>query len=161
MKILVAYSGNLGSTKKAALYLAERLSGHEVVLFDTAIGKRLSFGEFDAAVFGTNIRMFRFNKRFRKIAKKWNAEKGRAYAYVYVMGANVEKGEAMAQKAAAVVFNCRAYVYAGGELSSENASGFDKKVIENVSAEISASGKEMPKIDYSALDKLATQIVMQ
>ena len=63
MNVIIIYSGDLGSTEKAARYLADELGGAE--LADTSLSPVIDYKAYDAVVFGTNVRMFRLNKRFR------------------------------------------------------------------------------------------------
>lgn len=154
MKALILYSGHLGSTRKAAEYLASRLSGAEVV--STAEKPKVNFGDYDVVVFGTNMRMFRLNKMFKKYASK--AKKSQANSYVFVLGADDKNAEKNVEKAKAYVNNCNFAVYIGGVLDSTNATGFAKSVIDNIVSELNAEGKPLPSINFSKLDELAEKI---
>lgn len=154
MKALILYSGHLGSTRKAAEYLASRLSGAEVV--STAEKQKVNFADYDVVVFGTNMRMFRLNKMFKKYASK--AKKSQANSYVFVLGADDKNAEKNVEKARIYVNNCKLSVYIGGVLDSTNAKGFAKSVIDNIVSELNAEGKPLPSINYSKLDELAEKI---
>lgn len=154
MKILILHSGHLGSTKKAAEYLASKLNGAEVM--STADKPKVNFGDYDIMVFGTNMRMFRLNKLFKKYAAR--AKKSQANSYVFVLGADDKNAEKNVDKAKAYVNNCKSAVYVGGVLDSTNATGFAKSVIDNIVSELNAEGKSLPSIDYSKLDELADKI---
>lgn len=154
MKTLIMYSGHLGSTRSAAEYLATRLNGAEVM--STADKPKVNFADYDTVVFGTNMRMFRLNKLFKKYAAR--AKKSRANSYVFVLGADDKNAEKNVEKAKAYVNNCKSAVYVGGVLDSTNATGFAKSVIDNIVSELNAEGKPLPIINYSKLDELADKI---
>lgn len=154
MKILILYSGHLGSTKKAAEYLASKLNGAEVM--STADKPKVNFDDYDVFVFGTNMRMFRLNKLFKKYASR--AKKSHASTYVFVLGAEENNADKNVEKAKACVNNCKLAVYVGGVLDSTNAKGFTKSVIDNIVSQLKADGKSLPSIDYSKLDELADKI---
>lgn len=154
MKTLILYSSHLGSTKKAAEYLAKQLNSAEVV--STADKPKVNFADYDVIVFGTNMRMFRLNKMFKKYASK--AKKTQANSYVFVLGADDKNAEKNVEKAKAYVNNCKLAVYIGGVLDATNATGFAKSVIDNIVSELIAEGKPLPSIDYSKLDELADKI---
>lgn len=154
MKILILYSGHLGSTRSAAEYLATKLNGAEVI--STADKPKVNFADYDVIVFGTNMRMFRLNKLFKKYASK--AKKSKASAYVFVLGAEENNAENNVEKAKACVNNCKNAVYVGGILDSTNASGFAKSVIDNIVNQLKIDGKPLPSIDNSKLDELAVII---
>lgn len=155
MKTLILYSGHLGSTRSAAEYLATRLNGAEVM--STADKPKVNFADYDVIVFGTNMRMFRPNKLFKKYASK--TKKSKASAYVFVLGADENNAENNVGKAKACVINCKHAVYVGGILDSTNAKGFAKSVIDNIVNQLKTDGKPLPSIDYSKLDELAEKIM--
>lgn len=155
MKILILYSGHLGSTKSAAEYLATRLNGANVM--STADKPKVNFADYDVIVFGTNMRMFRLNKHFKKYASK--AKKSQASGYVFVLGADDINAEKNAEKARNYVNNCKHAVYVGGVLDSTKATGFAKSVIDNIVNQLKSDGKPLPNIDYSKLDELADTII--
>lgn len=155
MKTLILYSGHLGSTRSAAEYLATRLNGAEVM--STADKPKVNFADYDVIVFGTNMRMFRLNKLFKKYASK--AKKSQASAHVFVLGADDINAEKNAEKARNYVNNCKLAVYVGGVLDSTKATGFAKSVIDNIVSQLKADGKPLPSIDYSKLDELAEKII--
>lgn len=154
MKALILYSGHLGSTRKASEYLASRLSGTEVV--STADKPKVNFADYDVIVFGTNMRMFRPNKLFKKYASK--AKNSKALAYVFVLGAEENNADKNADKAKACVNNCKHAVHIGGVLDSTNATGFAKSVIDNIVNQLKIDGKPLPSINYAKLDELAVII---
>lgn len=155
MKTLILYSGHLGSTRSAAEYLATRLNGAEVM--STADKPKINFADYDVIVFGTNMRMFRPNKLFKKYAAK--AKKSQASAYVFVLGAEENNADKNVEKAKACVNNCKHAVYVGGVLDSTNATGFTKSVIDNIVNQLKVEGKPLPSINYSKLDELAEKIM--
>lgn len=155
MKILILYSGHLGSTRSAAEYLATKLNGAEVM--STADKPKVNFADYDVIVFGTNMRMFRLNKLFKKYAGR--AKKSQASGYVFVLGADDINAEKNAEKARNYVNNCKLAVYVGGVLDSTNATGFAKSVIDNIVNQLKIDGKPLPSIDYSKLDELANTIM--
>lgn len=154
MKTLILYSGHLGSTRSAAEYLATRLNGAEVM--STADKPKVNFADYDVIVFGTNMRMFRSNKLFKKYASK--AKKVQANNYVFVLGAEENNADKNVEKAKIYVNNCKHAVYVGGILDSANAKGFAKSVIDNIVNQLKIDGKPLPSIDYSKLDELAVII---
>lgn len=155
MKTLILYSGHLGSTRSAAEYLAKQLNGAEVL--NAADKPKVNFADYDVIVFGTNMRMFRPNKLFKKYASK--AKKSQAPAYVFVLGADDINAEKNVEKARACLNNCKHAVYVGGVLDSTNAKGFAKSVIDNIVNQLKIDGKPLPSIDYSKLDELAEKIM--
>lgn len=157
MKTLILYSGHLGSTRSAAEYLATRLNGAEVM--STADKPKVNFADYDVNVFGTNMRMFRPNKLFKKYASK--TKKSKALAYVFVLGADKNNADKNLDKVKACVINCKHAVYVGGILDSTNATGFAKSVIDNIVSQLKADGKPLPSIDYSKLDELADTIMQE
>lgn len=154
MKALILYSGHLGSTRSAAEYLAKQLNGAEVL--STAEKQKVNFADYDVVIFGTNMRMFRLNKLFKKYACR--AKKTQANSYVFLLGADEKNAEKNAEKVKAYVNNCKLAVYIGGVLDSTNAKGFAKSVIDNIVSELNAEGKPLPSINYSKLDELAEKI---
>lgn len=154
MKTLILYSGHLGSTRSAAEYLATRLNGTEVL--STADKPKVNFSDYDVVIFGTNMRMFRLNKMFKKYACR--AKNSQANSYVFVLGADDKNAEKNVEKAKAYVNNCNFAVYIGGVLDATNATGFAKSVIDNIISELNAEGKPLPSINYSKLDELADRI---
>lgn len=154
MKSLILYSGHLGSTRSAAEYLAKQLNGAEVV--STAEKPKVNFADYDVIIFGTNMRMFRLNKMFKKYASK--AKKSQANSYVFVLGADDKNAEKNVEKAKAYVNNCKLAIYIGGVLDATNATGLAKSVIDNIVSELNAEGKPLPSINYSKLDELADKI---
>lgn len=172
MKTLILYSGHLGSTRSAAEYLATRMSGAEVM--STADKPKVNFADYDVIVFGTNMRMFRPNKLFKKYASKAKKSLANTYRlmigaeepkknqvnnYVFVLGADDNNAEKNAEKARNYVNNCKYAVYVGGILDSTNATGFAKSVIDNIVNQLKIDGKPLPSIDYSKLDELADTIM--
>lgn len=155
MKTLILYSGHLGSTRSAAEYLATRLNS--AVVMSTADKPKVNFADYDTVVFGTNMRMFRPNKLFKKYAQK--AKKSQALTYVFVLGAEENNADKNVEKAKACVNNCKHAVYVGGVLDSTNATGFTKSVIDNIVKQLKTEGKPLPSIDYSKLDEFADKIM--
>lgn len=154
MNTLILYSGHLGSTQKAAEYLASRLNGATVL--STADKQQVNFADYDVIVFGTNMRMFRLNKMFKKYASK--AKKAQANSYVFVLGADDKNAEKNVEKAKTYVNNCKHAVHVGGVLDSTNATGFAKNIIDDIVSQMNADGKPLPSIDYPKLDELADKI---
>lgn len=122
----------------------------------TADKPKVNFDDYDVFVFGTNMRMFRLNKLFKKYASR--AKKSQANSYVFVLGADDKNAEKNVEKAKAYVNNCKSAVYVGGVLDSTNATGFAKSVIDNIVSELNAEGKPLPSINYSKLDELSDKI---
>lgn len=156
MNTLILYSGNLGSTAKAAAYLADKLTGAEVV--DTADEPQIDFTAYDAVVFGTNVRMFRLNKRFVKYAKAWKKAKTGKPVYAFIIGADELKIEKYLKKADKKLKTANASVFAGGELNVEGATKFEKGIIEGVLEAFKKEEKPLPTLKYGVLRDLAEKI---
>ena len=156
MKILILYSGNLGTTEKAAKYLAEKLP--DAVVVDTADEPQIDFGNYDAVVFGTNVRMFRLNKRFVKYAKLWIKARTGKPVYAFVIGADEIKIPKYVMKADKKLKSPGACVFAGGELNIEGANKFEKGVIEGVLEAYKKEEKSLPSLKYGVLRELAEKI---
>lgn len=157
MKILILYSGHLGTTQKAAYELSVML-GKKIEVLSTKPKKKIDFNTYDAVIFGSNVRMFHLNKRFRKYAKKWVATTTQKKAYAFIVGANTEKSAAYVDHARTILGEQSFIVFAGGELNTSNASGFAKGVIESVRESILKKGEPLPSLNIEALQKLADVI---
>lgn len=158
MKTLILHSGNLGCTAKAAQILANMIDCATVM--DTALAPTIDFTEYDHVIFGTNVRMFMFNRRFKKYAKKWKKTSNGNKVFAYVIGASTEKADEYVQKAIKVLGGNAFAVFAGGELNAANAKGLSKKIIESVKSGLLAEGKPLPSIDNEALVKLSKSILL-
>lgn len=156
MKVLIVYSGNLGSTAKAANYLASELTDAEVV--DTSSEPHIDFAKYDAVVFGVNVRMFRLNKRFCKYAAQWRKAKTGKPVYAFVIGADELKIGRYVKKAEKKLKTPGASFYAGGELNTEGANKFEKGVIEGVIEAFKKEEKPLPTLRYGALRELAEKL---
>ncbi len=71
MKAII-YFGNLGTTAKAATLLAEQLSGCSI--YDGTKDFFLDYALCEDLIFGVNVRMGRFNKKFLKFYKKFKCK---------------------------------------------------------------------------------------
>lgn len=156
MNVIIIYSGDLGSTEKAARYLADELGGAE--LADTALSPVIDYKAYDAVVFGTNVRMFRLNKRFRKYAASRLRSRADGKVYAFVMCADDRKSDKFVRKADKALRSPGATVYAGGELNTDKASSFEKSIIEGVEAAFKKEGRALPQIMYATLRDLAERI---
>lgn len=156
MKTLILYSGNLGSTAKAAQYLADKLTDAEVM--DTAAEPLPNFNKYDCVVFGTNVRMFRLNKRFVKYAKSWVKARTGKPVYAFVVGADEPKIEKQIKKADKKLKCHGASIYVGGELNEAGASKFERSIIEGVLEAFKKESKPLPTLRYGALRELAEKI---
>ena len=121
MRILILYSGQLGTTKRVAEQLAEEV-GADVASTE----KKYDVSEYDIVVLGTNIRMGRFNRRFLKALKRTKGKQ----RFIYIVGAEIERKDYFIARAALDAEDAKIR-YVWGELNSEGTKGFTKFALES------------------------------
>lgn len=158
MKNLIIVSGHLGSTLSAAQTLCDMLGSAD--LYDTQKPCLISdFSEYDHFIFGTNVRMFRLNKRFRDVAKRLRKFYKDKQVYCYIMGADATRADRYENKAAKYLKNAVCVRYAGGWLDESNAGKFEKSIIVGAKESLSEEGKSFPEIRVEVLRKIADLIL--
>lgn len=156
MKTLIIASGHIGATIKAANILAEKLGDADI--FNTLdCNADFDFSSYDIFIFGSNMRIFMLNSRFKKWAKKLKRVYKTKSVYGYLIGANPDNKRAL-DKMSAKLKNNKGVVYAWGELDVENATPQFKKMLEQMRDSIIARGDILPYIDEKALDRIVDDI---
>lgn len=160
MKTLIIASGHLGSTVKAGRMLAEEVQGGAVV-FDTLNEKKLpeNMDSFDTFVFGTNMRMFALNARFKRYASKLKKYYKTKRVFAYLCCSGDAKAEAVCDKIAKKLGcpdTCVKYI--GGSLDFDRAQGFAKQVLQSVTADFQKQGKPLPTLDHDRIAALGAAI---
>ena len=129
MNILILCAGNLGSTARAGENLAFAFGGNDNKIdCINSINKPIDYTKYDAVVFGTNVRMGRFNKVFKRQIKEFKKSGSKAKPFAYIVGARTEKGEVYEKRASKKIGGGLS-VFVGGELICENATKFERAVI--------------------------------
>ncbi|MBQ8749550.1 MAG: hypothetical protein IJZ29_03685 [Clostridia bacterium] len=159
MKILILCCGNLGATKKAGEILAMSIngSGHQIDCI-SKINKEIDYSFYDAVVFGTNVRMGKFNKEFKNQLYLWKNSNSKARAYCFIVGARAEKTIFYEKKAGKLINNGYC-TFVGGELNAENAGKFDSAVINSIIKTLNKKGSPLPRINQDKLRVLADVII--
>lgn len=85
MHVLIVASGHLSATTDVARKLARALPC-ETTVVDTSSAPSVSFGRYDAIVFGTNVRMMLFHPRFFTYVRRWKKSRIQVPVFGYVCG---------------------------------------------------------------------------
>ena len=127
MKLLIAYAGKSGTSKKAAELLASMLENHEITLADLDVTAPVA-GDFDYVVLGGSIRAGKAHKALRR----YLAEQSEALCSVphtlFLCCAFADQLENYAEFTfdAALIESADDVMYFGGELDVSKQRGFDK-----------------------------------
>lgn len=164
MRVLILPFGKLGATKKAGEELAMSLNGDNLqIKCINKIVKPINYLDYDIVAFGTNIRYGKVNKELKKQLKIFknsiktlkNGEKTpKIFTFIVCGALNGEKYEAKVSK-----LTGGKSVFVGGELNSENATRWERAVINSM---INIRGKRnlpLPKLDTDKIKELANEIV--
>lgn len=162
MNDLILVCGNLGSTLKCAEILKRRLNGDSCILQadDTAEVKAAlaEKDEFDALIIGTNIRMGKPNKKFRKWAKIIRKNLSDKQIYVYMLCAWGEKSDLYIQKIRKILPCAKQIIYAGGVLNAEQATGFVRDLVVDIRKDFVNNGRQLPAIYRKSLESFADSL---
>ncbi len=157
-KILIVYQTRYGTTSKATDYLASRLKNAEITVINLKKEKMPELSSFDTIIIGGSIRAGMIQPGIKKFIKK-NLDillSVPAGLYLCCMAEDDQRNkqfndsfpEQLREHAAATGFF-------GGEFNFDRLNFVEKKIISK------ASGVEesVSKIDYTAIDKFAEQIM--
>lgn len=156
MKVLIIYSGNYGSTKKASELLADYFD--EVAIVDTSRKPIIDYSKYDVLVFGTNIRFSKPNSRFIKYAKKYKKALVNCKVYAFVTGIDVEWSDRYQKDVSEKLNDCYS-LYVGGELNNEEAKGFDRICMEKMRKSYNVNGYPMPTLYKDKIASLSKKII--
>lgn len=158
MKTIIIVSGHCGTTLKAAQMIAKKIGGADI--FDTKEeNTSFDFSSYDTFIFGSNMRMFMLNGRFKKWAGKLKKQYKQKNVYGYLIGCMENNDKALSKLSKNLPGN-KGVVYAWGEFVTEGVSGQTAGMYENMKKDSIDKGKELPHIREEELDKLAN-LVMQ
>lgn len=159
MRNLIIVSGHCGTTLKAAQLLANKIGGADI--FDTSgNADGIDFSAYDNYIFGSNVRMFMLNPRF----KKWSGRLRKFYrnkrVYGYLIGC-MEQNDRLLSKFANKLAGNSGTVYAGGEFVEGDAAGKFAGMYSNMKNDCLQKGDALPYIREAELDKLAEAILQK
>ncbi len=153
---LILYFGHYGSTKKAAELLASYLQ--DAVLVDGMKEKVDNISNYERIILGTNIRVGKPNKVFRKWCKKNFSELKDKKVSAFVIAADGTKQGAYRNQIASLLPNVHLISYFGGELNPEPAKGICRKIIQNCIEELKKEDLELPSLHRNQIIDFANQI---
>lgn len=154
MKIII-YFGNLGSTEKAALLLKSKLVDCDIQ--DGTKIKKIDFSQYDEVIFGTNVRMNKFNKKFNKYYKKFVKLNYEGIVDLFIVAGGADKSGYF-KSATQMIPNVGKLAFFGGEFDTTNAKGLSKVILESCIKDFKSKGLDLPKLDLNAIDAFAQEI---
>lgn len=156
MKTVIVVSGHFGTTLKAGRMLAEKLGGADI--FNTLEGRAedFDFSQYDTFVFGSNMRMFMLNGRFKKWARRLKKYYAAKRVFGYLIGCNPNNDKALAKMRK--VLKTDRVVYAWGEYVLDAPKQAWADMYKQMAEKDQAAGKALPHIRREALDELAAVI---
>ncbi len=155
MKTAIVYSSKTGTVKKCAELIRDMLSDAELFSLEK---RSCDFSRFDTLVFGTYIRMGRPSRALVKLAKKNPTLPEKWRCAVFVCGCTGNPVEAL-NKALPEEFLSHCVIVSGfgGELSPENASGLEKKMLQKMLGDARAS-ESVPEINIEKINLFVEEI---
>lgn len=153
---LILYFGHYGSTKNAAELLSSYLQ--DSVLVDGMKEKKVNISTYERIVLGTNIRVGKPNKIFRKWCKKNIDQLKDKKVSVFVIAADGTKEGAYRNQISSLLPNVEQISYFGGELNPEPAKGIYRKVIQSCIEELKKEDLELPSLHRTQIIEFANQI---
>ena len=155
MRYLI-YFGNIGTTKKVAETIKEKLN--DFTLVDGTSRFKIQFNDNDTLVFGMNVRMKKINKKFIKFYKNLKKQNLKTNNFAYIVAADFSQRFNYIKQAADVLDDNLGIVFVGGELDPTNAKGLSKMVIESCIEQLKSRDLELPKILDNYVDELIEKI---
>lgn len=158
MNILILALGKLGSTARAGEILARSFSGKNKITCISKIIKEINYADYDAVIFGTNVRMGRFNKLFTKQIKKFRKSNLDVKDYYFIVGASLN-GLKYEKKLSKKVGN-KFISFVGGELITDNASRGERAVINSVINYYKRKSVVLPSLDTNKIKCIAQKVML-
>lgn len=150
---LILYFGHTGTTKKAAEYLADKLT--DVEIKDGTKFSIMDLQSYDSLIVGVNVRMSKLNKSFMKFCKKMNKKGISLPISAFIVAADATKKGQYISDMEEVLPENSLIKFVGGELNPDHAKGLSRKVILLCRKELQNRNLELPTLLYSQLDQLA------
>lgn len=153
MRNLIIVSSNYGTTKKAADILSGFIGGADI--FDTAYkDAEFNFDGYDNYIFGTNIRMFMLNGRFKKYARRLRRYYKGKNSYGYLIGC-AETNDRALKRMSKIISGNKGTVYAWGEYVTDCDDKRAAEMYKNMKSDCEEKGNELPHIREEELKRLA------
>lgn len=158
MKVLICYSGYLGTTKKIAYYIEEKLKEKnvDVDVIDLFETNKINYLIYDEIILGSCIRVGKPTNSFLKCIKKLN-KLGREYNIFYLASKHSDSIlDYLKSKAGEL---CQGYYYCGGEFRPKLAKGYAKIVTNAAIANLKYDNLDLPKLQYEEINNLIDKII--
>ncbi len=155
MKAII-YFGNLGTTAKAATFLAEQLSGCSI--YDGTKDFFLDYALCEDLIFGVNVRMGRFNKKFLKFYKKLKKKNLNCRISAFIIGADVNKRSTYLSMMEALLPEDSKVAFFGGEFNLEQAKGLSRRVLLSCIDDFERKKLPLPALFPDAITAFADRI---
>lgn len=157
MHVLIVASGHLSATTDVARKLARALPC-ETTVVDTSSAPSVSFGRYDAIVFGTNVRMMLFHPRFFTYVRRWKKSRIQVPVFGYVCGVDRPRAETYCMRVARAIAPGTRVRFVGGVLDPSKASGLALALIQDYRKRLRTTGRPMPELDDAQIRLLAADI---
>ncbi|MDE7106583.1 MAG: flavodoxin domain-containing protein [Anaeroplasmataceae bacterium] len=153
---LILYFGHTGTTKKAAMLLQERLK--DTVVMDGTKKNKIQFTDYDAIIFGVNIRGGKLNKKFVKFYKKLiKKESPQTHAAFIVAGD--ENRKAMYMNLARDLLKQDSYIgFFGGEFDPTHAKGITRAILVSCRQTFIDRDLPLPSLKMDAIEDFAAHL---
>jgi len=147
MKVLVAYAGKTGTTKKCVDYI-KMISTEEVTLYDTKAGGDIDINEYGIIIMGGSIRIGVMDNSIRKFASEHDFE-GKKVGLFVICGTKENTDKYLRTNFHDITPDREACF--GGEFALSKVKGLEKMVIKRAIKESAKKNKPLPEVDYQVI----------
>lgn len=155
MKVLVAYAGKSGTTRKCVDHI-KNLSTEDVTLYDTKAGGALDINEYDVVIMGGSIRIGVMDNSIRKFAKEHDLS-GKIVGLFVVCG-TPENSRKYLRTNFPTVLSPHSEACFGGELPITRVKGLEKFIIKRAIKDCKKKNKQLPSVDYDKIKQFLEDV---
>lgn len=152
MKIILSF-GQTGTTLKAANLLQKLLP--DFVVYDGMKKNKLNYQEVDTILFGTNIRMGKLNKRFKKTYHRLQKKNLNITYGAFIVAANEHERNKYMNLVQEMLPEDAYVGFFGGELNPLQAKGVTKRVIMACIKDFEDQKLPLPALNPDAIEDFA------
>jgi menaquinone-dependent protoporphyrinogen oxidase len=154
MKVLVAYAGKTGTTKKCVDYI-KMISTEEVELYDAKEGKQIDINNYDIIIMGGSIRIGVMDNSIRNFARLNDFSEKKVGLFV-VCGVSENSDKYLRTNFPDITPHNESCF--GGEFQLGKFRGMEKMVIKRAIKDSRKKAKALPEVDFDTIKNFLDQL---
>lgn len=154
MKVLVAYAGKTGTTKKCVDYI-KMISTEEVDLYDAKEGAQIEINNYDVIIMGGSVRIGVMDNSIRNFARLNDFSEKKVGLFV-VCGVSENSDKYLRTNFPNITPHNEACF--GGEFQLGKFKGMEKMVIKRAIKDSRKKAKALPEVDFDVIKNFLDQL---